>query len=144
MFHKGDVVRVKARVRTTYSRGVYPDPDKVIYRPEKRRYETNIKVLTRQEMPEEPIGIVIGHTIRQTGYGRPSGNVFGSDWELGYLKMDKSHRVILVEPLGTDRWLKPWTCLPEDLSIRLDAETKADAMIGWEDNDVYPNSETEV
>lgn len=68
--------------------------------------------LWRFEYHEPWTGIVTGYSFRRTGDSWPN------DYDAqGYLTVDKSHRVVMVQPLRSERWLRPVTCLEGDLEV---------------------------
>lgn len=61
-------------------------------------------------------GMVVGWSHRQTGDLVQSRHT-ESDHERGYIKGVKRHLVVMVQPLHTDRYLRPSACLADDLEI---------------------------
>lgn len=117
-FKKGDIVLVKASVYTKERVAsqckphidVYP---KTIHTPEKAKdmSRKNLRKLYRIEYKKPFQGIVTGWSTRLTGIHQPSWNYD----DVGYIKSDKAHKVIMVQSMDTQRWLKPMPCLEKDL-----------------------------
>jgi len=116
--NKCDIVLVKAAVfGSTNDRpavhdhmplGASASIVKMIHRPKMDGITRN---LWRVQYTKAWEGIITGYSFRNTG--RVLG---GTDYEdPGYLYEDKRHKVIMVQPLYTNRWLKPIACLAEDI-----------------------------
>jgi hypothetical protein len=114
MFEKGDRVIVKASVYTK-------DKVSAQIRPCEFPHETVVDVETKWGGVARPLrrmvykesfeGIVVGWAIRKTGEHR-----YGSGYDdPGCLFQEKNHKVIMVQPMDTQRWVKPIPCLEEDL-----------------------------
>ena len=100
----------------------------------KARFGNRKRNLWRYEYAEPWLGMVTGWAIRMTGESVSSGYEGDSldgtyDFVSGHLASDKSHKVVMVQPLHTDRWLRPVACLEEDLSVDMrDAEDLLPAL----------------
>jgi len=70
--------------------------------------------LWRYEYSRPVLGMVVGWSFRQTGESVPSSGSY-DDYFQGYLAADKRHKVIMVQPLANERWLRPIACLEEDI-----------------------------
>ena len=116
--NKGDVVKVHAIVDANYILPHNTDGG-LIHNPP---LEHSIKKRLFHYPVNPWIGIVVGTSYRATGYyysGQRSGSFrFDDDLpEPPSLSSDKLHLVIMVQPLSTQRWLRPATCLEKDLEI---------------------------
>ena len=117
-FKKGDVVAVKATVSTQYCDGMHRSPgylqmmnSTLVHVPP---YDREVlKCLIKRPLRRPQKGMVMGYTARATGHY--VGRVDEDD--ISYLIEDKRHKVIVVEPLRSQRWAPPWICLEEDLVL---------------------------
>jgi len=92
------------------------------------KYGPRKRNLWRYEYETPWIGMVTGWSVRKTGDSVPSGGDW-DDYEQGYLREDKSHKVVMIQPLRTERWLRPIACLEEDV-------TKVDFTLWIEDGGI--------
>jgi len=117
-FKKGDVVVVKATVSTEYRDRMHRSPGclqmmrlTLVHVPP---YDREVlKCLVKRPFRRPQKGMVVGYTVRATGHY--VGRVDEDD--ISYLIEDKRHKVIVVEPLRSQRWAPPWICLEEDLAL---------------------------
>ena len=138
---KGDLVIVKARTWSDYidnhiqmfgrpeERGglvedvtLWFDPrasENVHAYMEKKAEETkNWRAMIRRELPEPLLCLVVGFTVRQTGY---RGETTDGGWEegyhhtYGYLTAVKVHKVVMVVPYERQQYSTPFSCIAEDL-----------------------------
>ena len=108
--NKGDIVLVRATVRTEYGTGY---EDEVVHQPRHSPAEIgNVKSLFRQQHPEPWRGLVVGKSYLVTGIYWLDGYE-----SRGVLAGDYHHLVWMVEPLDGNRYIKLWHCLEEDLEI---------------------------
>jgi len=107
---KGDRVLVKAIVTTFYtdSRVSEEDACAFVHIPKGTGL---IKVMITLDSEEPWLGLVMGYSYRATGH-----YYTGNDGE-GHLAEDQRHKVWLVQPLETHRYLQPTACREEDLDI---------------------------
>ncbi len=77
-------------------------------------------------------GLVVGWSIRISGIhhvGIDNSGIFdGGDFEPGFIDNAVYHKVIMVQPLDTERWIKPIPCLEEDLENLSDAEEELNQL----------------
>ncbi|NIQ88653.1 MAG: hypothetical protein GWN93_06060 [Deltaproteobacteria bacterium] len=78
--------------------------------------------LWKYDYPQPWRGIVVGWSTRQTGKVYPAGGDM-YDYEPGYLQVDMTFTVIMVQPLDTNRWVRPIACLEEDLDVSGDSDS---------------------
>ena len=139
MIPKGSIVSVKASVFGSRGETLLPktpvDADKYVYGAvdtknlsmhHKSRYSSSPgspqRNLWRYTYPQPWQGIVVGWSTRQTGkVYPPSGGYY--DYEPGYLQVDKTFTVFMVQPLDTNRWVRPIACLEEDLDVPNDSDS---------------------
>jgi hypothetical protein len=88
---------------------------------QEREYPPKRKCLYRVFFHSPIVGIVVGESYRATGIYHPSemeedfaGHIW---WTEPSLDEDKRHKVIMVQPTHTNRWLQPYPCLEEDLVL---------------------------
>lgn len=111
---KGDIVQVAATVHT--ARMVKPlesTGETLIHEPESGRIKTCLF-----RVPCTPWrGLVIGRSFLQTGeYDSGTMNQYG--FVIGAeLRPDKFHPVLVIEPLDTERWLRPRRVLESDTAL---------------------------
>ncbi|MEA1999422.1 MAG: hypothetical protein U9N61_08900 [Euryarchaeota archaeon] len=122
MFKKGDIVNIDAVVRSGYDqyRGetVIAGTDEDGYRKLFRRVH------------ETKNCMVVGVSHRVTG--KHTTTCEGPPWDeatIGYLFNSKSHRVILVEPLHTNRWITPYACLESDVVHVAEANARIESQL---------------
>jgi hypothetical protein len=114
MIKKGDKVLVKSVVFTKdrcYPAG-YQWPAKVVHVPPapKDRRRNHIRALMRVDYKEPFKALVIGRSTRIScvhHWTYANGE--------GFITDDTTHKVIMVTPLNTQRYLRPYACLEEDL-----------------------------
>jgi hypothetical protein len=117
---KGDIVLVNASVYTKGTEQSQMPPGsgwslpKEIVRPEYegKGWQKHPRGMRRITYKTPFFGLAIGYSTRQTGWF-----IWGSYDEPGHLTETTHHPVIMVQPLFTDRFLKPFASLPEDLEI---------------------------
>ena len=61
-------------------------------------------------------GMVVGASVRKTGEKRYHYDMDGQPG-VGFLVNEENHKVIMVVPVDTARWIVPSACLEEDLEI---------------------------
>lgn len=103
------------------------------------KYGPSKRNLWRYEYETPWLGIVTGWSFRQTG-NIVSGGGSWDDYEPGYLASDKYHKVLVIQPLHTERWLRPVACREEDV-VKVDFTLRIeDGAACLEDNFTYPNN----
>lgn len=113
MFKKGDVVNVRATVYTKRQHRLQ-QLGRAMYMPQNEdlgRRETPRPLMRDDHCAFE--AVVVGHSVRITGIvysGRSSDDP-------GSMHHCVHHRVILVVPLNTERWVPPLACLEADLDL---------------------------
>lgn len=100
---KGDIVRVKAVVRTAYGREGVRDWEMIYREGDWPRHKNLFRVAADLR------GLVLGTTYLATG--KQVG------YEDCYLEVSKRHKVWKVARLEGLRYLKPVCCLEEDLEV---------------------------
>ena len=102
------------------------------------KYGPSKRNLWRYEYETPWLGMVTGWSFRQTG-NRVSGGGGWDDYEPGYLAADKYHKVLMVQPLHTERWLRPVACREEDVDKVDFTLWIEDGSVSVEANYSYPN-----
>lgn len=118
MFKKGDKVLVTASVYTkdrvsAQIRPAEPYPHEVL-REITPQHRGILRPLRRMRYKQPFPGIVVGWSLRKSGEYSPA---YGND-DIGCLWQEESHKVIMIQPADTQRWVKPIPCLEEDLVKR--------------------------
>ncbi len=109
---KGDVVQVNAIVEADLWSQVYGKRRALVFKlPAGYEDAINWRVRCLLRCPSDRLGIVVGYGIRQVGILTDRFCEFGS-----YTKIENVS-VVMVQPTVTQRWLKPWACLEEDLIV---------------------------
>lgn len=108
---KGDLVRVKAQVVTRFP-NIWTGGT-LVHEP-KRGQATSKKCLYRLDF-EPWTGMIVGKSYLATGLYEQAGDYW--DGNYASLKEDKRHAVWLVEPIDSNRWVKPFACLEVDLEL---------------------------
>ena len=116
---KGTPVKVRAKVASGYyseesvqmmtGASIIASPGKPV---RKCRIVAH-RQLIRIELDPPIEAIVVGKSLRKTGI-RHGGNC---DTGSGYLTGVESHPVVMVQPIHTPRWLRPYACLEADLEV---------------------------
>lgn len=87
---------------------------------------------------EKPIpGIVVGYSFRQAGPVNEWSNPEDS-YTTPYLSVKTNQKVYMVQPLNTERWVKPYPCLEKDLVVVDFTLWVEDGMINWQDAYTQP------
>ena len=111
-FRKGDRVIVKAEVYTKSARNIGWGKSEVAV--EVKHSGKGIPREMRRVILDNPFeGMVVGHSVRITGLYFRGG---GRD-DPGEIADEKWNKVVMVIPLGTDRWINPVACLEDDLEL---------------------------
>ena len=117
---KGDVVLVRAVISTKNDPKPYSAnwPGEIIHQPDdeiKSGYHNRQKRVMRRHTLINPMEcLVVGRSTRITGmYHMGIGSY--DNFDPGYLYNTTTHKVIIVQPMDTQRYIKPYACLEEDI-----------------------------
>ena len=115
-FKKGDKVLVKAIVMTKEIPYDKFTVIRFVERPKNAPLTIEARHLKRVAFEPWKEGIVAGWSTRLSGlvvpgYMTPDNHFGGEERTAGYMKDMKTHKVIMVLPLRTEQWQKPWACL---------------------------------
>lgn len=115
--NKGDIVLARACV---YTKGAPYGHLEVVFSPKTtdrngKELSGNPRPLVRKAFDKPILGLVIGETIRISGVYTMGHNWGDFESNPGSLWNPVYHKVILIEPLRSNRWTIPLACLEEDL-----------------------------
>ena len=116
---KGDIILAKAFV---FTKEFHYGQREIVYTPKTTKRNGDeiggtLRPLCRIAFDKPKRGLVVGRTVRISGV-----YTIGHSWNYeernpGDLWNPVYHKVILVEPIDSERWTAPIACLEEDLSL---------------------------
>lgn len=120
-FKKGDTVKVTGLVVTkeipvwASSRMIYTSERSLRYHTKQvPDHRSDLRDFLHYDLKEPITGVVVGWSTRISGIYYP-GKSSWDEYDPGDIRDTQVHKVIMIEPLTTEQWIKPLACIEEDL-----------------------------